>query len=127
MLPLQWLQRLAEPDGAEVPGEHDDPSGAGWGPKGPATVSANVACVGGPMAADTLFFAEGGCTCRAVRYGITTKPLFVHCCHCRWCQRETGTSYALNALIESDRVIVRAGAPETVNTPSASGKGQQIL
>jgi len=79
------------------------------------------------MAADTLFFAEGGCTCRAVRYGITTKPLFVHCCHCRWCQRETGTSYALNALIESDRVIVRAGAPETVNTPSASGKGQQIL
>ena len=47
---------------------------------------------------------EGGCTCRAVRYRMTSRPLFVHCCHCRWCQRETGASFALNAMIESDRV-----------------------
>jgi hypothetical protein len=47
---------------------------------------------------------DGGCTCRAVRYRMTTKPLFVHCCHCRWCQRETGASFALNAMIEADRV-----------------------
>ena len=32
---------------------------------------------------------DGGCTCRAVRYRMTSKPLFVHCCHCRWCQRES--------------------------------------
>jgi hypothetical protein len=47
---------------------------------------------------------NGGCTCRFVRYSMTTQPLFVHCCHCRWCQRETGASFALNALIEADRV-----------------------
>ena len=70
---------------------------------------------------------EGGCTCRAVRYRMTTKPLFVHCCHCRWCQRETGASFALNALIEADRVILLKGAPEVVNTPSNSGKGQKIV
>ena len=69
---------------------------------------------------------EGGCTCRAVRYRMTTRPLFVHCCHCRWCQRETGASFALNALIEADRVILLKGAPEVVNTPSNSGKGQKI-
>jgi hypothetical protein len=69
---------------------------------------------------------KGGCTCRAVRYRMTTKPLFVHCCHCRWCQRETGASFALNAMIESERVVLLQGEPELVNTPSNSGKGQKI-
>lgn len=69
---------------------------------------------------------EGGCTCRAVRFRMEAAPLFVHCCHCRWCQRETGASFALNALIEADRVIVLSGEPEIVVTPSHSGKGQRI-
>ena len=69
---------------------------------------------------------EGGCTCRQVRYRLTGAPLIVHACHCRWCQRETGTAHALNALYEADRVVHIAGEPEIVVTPSASGKGQQI-
>jgi hypothetical protein len=69
---------------------------------------------------------EGGCTCRAVRYRMTSGPLFVHCCHCRWCQRETGTAFALNAMIEADRVVLTAGEVEVVDTPSNSGKGQKI-
>ena len=69
---------------------------------------------------------DGGCTCRAVRYRMTAKPLFVHCCHCRWCQRESGASFALNAMIESDRVVLLDGTPEVVLTPSNSGKGQKI-
>jgi len=69
---------------------------------------------------------DGGCTCRAVRYRMTAKPLFVHCCHCRWCQRETGTSFALNALIEADLVELLQGEIEVVNTPSNSGNGQKI-
>jgi len=69
---------------------------------------------------------EGGCTCRAVRYRMTSGPMFVHCCHCRWCQRETGASFALNALIEADRVVLTAGDVEMVDTPSNSGKGQRI-
>ena len=70
---------------------------------------------------------EGGCTCRAVRYRMTSKPIFVHCCHCRWCQRESGASFALNALIEADRVVVLCGSPEMVDTASNSGKGQKIV
>ena len=69
---------------------------------------------------------EGRCTCGELRYRMTSKPMFVHCCHCRWCQRETGTSFALNALIESDRVELLAGTPDVVDTPSNSGKGQKI-
>ena len=69
---------------------------------------------------------EGGCTCGAIRYRMESKPLFVHCCHCHWCQRETGTSYALNAIIEAARVTILQGEPEMVLTPSGSGKGQKI-
>jgi len=69
---------------------------------------------------------DGGCTCRYVRYRMTIRPLFVHCCHCRWCQRETGSAFALNAMIESDRVELTHGEVEVIDTPSNSGKGQRI-
>ncbi|MBV9252003.1 MAG: GFA family protein [Acetobacteraceae bacterium] len=69
---------------------------------------------------------EGGCTCGQVRYRVTGRPLIVHACHCRWCQRETGTAHALNALYEADRVVHLGAEPEMVDTPSASGKGQRI-
>ena len=69
---------------------------------------------------------DGGCTCRFVRYRMTTKPIFVHCCHCRWCQRETGAAFALNAMIESDRVQLLQGEVDVVDTPSNSGQGQKI-
>jgi len=69
---------------------------------------------------------EGGCTCRGVRYRLTAAPLIVHCCHCRWCQRECGAAFALNALIETDSLELLHGQVERVVTPSASGKGQQI-
>jgi len=78
------------------------------------------------MTVDVGVPLEGGCTCGAVRYSMTSAPLFVHCCHCRWCQRETGASFALNAMIEADRVLLRKGDPEIVETPSASGRGQKI-
>jgi len=70
---------------------------------------------------------DGRCTCGAVRFRLTSAPLFVNCCHCRWCQRESGSAFAINAMIEADRVALLAGEPETVNTPSASGKGQLIV
>jgi hypothetical protein len=57
---------------------------------------------------------------------METAPLIVHCCHCRWCQRETGTAFALNALIEAERVIHLKSEPEVTATPSQSGKGQKI-
>jgi len=72
------------------------------------------------------FPAEGGCDCRAVRFCLQTAPLFVHCCHCRWCQRESGAAFALNAMIEADRVIELGTRPEIIDTPSASGRGQKI-
>lgn len=69
---------------------------------------------------------EGGCDCRHVRYRLLSTPLFVHCCHCRWCQRESGSAFALNAMIEADRVVDLGVPPELVDTPSDSGLGQQI-
>lgn len=76
------------------------------------------------MSASETF--DGGCDCRRVRYRLASRPLFVNACHCRWCQRETGSAFAINAMIESDRVECLGEAPELVDTPSASGQGQLI-
>jgi hypothetical protein len=78
------------------------------------------------MSAHNAMSFEGGCDCKAIRYRMTDAPLFVHCCHCRWCQRETGSAFVLNALIEAERVEMLAGDVEVVHTPSNSGKGQDI-
>jgi len=71
-----------------------------------------------------IYPLKGGCACGQVRYRLHIKPMFVHCCHCRWCQRESGSAYALNALVEHDQVEVFQGEVEMVETPSESGKGQ---
>ncbi len=78
------------------------------------------------MSLSSPFPAEGGCDCGTVRYRMASAPLVVHCCHCRWCQRESGASFALNAMIESDRVASLGTAPEIIATPSDSGYGQQV-
>jgi len=70
---------------------------------------------------------QGGCACGEIRYELTSRPMWVNACHCTWCQRETGSAFAVNALIETDRVKLTAGEPEPVQTPSQSGKGQTIL
>lgn len=69
---------------------------------------------------------EGGCDCGHIRYQLMNKPLFVHCCHCTWCQRETGSAFALNAIIETSNVKVTKDSPVLIDTPTESGKGQKI-
>ena len=58
----------------------------------------------------------GFCSCGAVNYRLTSAPMFVHCCHCKDCQRQTGSAFVLNALIEADRVHIVDGraAPEVI-------------
>jgi hypothetical protein len=70
---------------------------------------------------------EGGCACGAIRYRLTSDPLFVHCCHCLNCQRQTGSAFVINVLIESDRVEVLNGAPTRVEVPRDDGSAQQVF
>jgi hypothetical protein len=69
---------------------------------------------------------EGGCACGAVRYRLASEPLFVHCCHCLNCQRQTGSAFVINLLIEADRVEVLAGEPQPVDAPRDDGSKQRI-
>jgi hypothetical protein len=70
---------------------------------------------------------EGGCSCGAVRYRLTSDPLFVHCCHCLNCQRQTGSAFAINVLVEADNVQLLAGEPEPVPVPRSGSKKQRIF
>jgi len=70
---------------------------------------------------------EGGCACGAVRYRLASEPMFTHCCHCLNCQRQTGSAFVINLLIEADRVELLAGAPEPVDVPRDDGSTQRIF
>ena len=70
---------------------------------------------------------EGGCACGTVRYRLTSEPLFVHCCHCLNCQRQTGGAFVINLLIEADRVEVLTGEPQPVDVPRDDGSAQRIF
>ena len=70
---------------------------------------------------------EGGCACGAVRYRLTSDPLFVHCCHCLNCQVQTGSAFVINLLIEADRVELLAGNPQPVDVPRDDGSAQSIF
>ncbi|MGE3303264.1 MAG: GFA family protein [Hyphomonadaceae bacterium] len=69
---------------------------------------------------------EGGCACGAIRFRLEAAPMFTHCCHCLDCQRQGGAAFALNALIEADRMIVLSGAPARFDMPTDSGKPHGI-
>ena len=69
---------------------------------------------------------EGGCSCGAVRYRLASEPMFVHCCHCLNCQRQTGSAFVVNLLIEADRVELLAVEPEAVDVPRDDGSSQRI-
>ena len=69
---------------------------------------------------------DGGCACGKVRYRVSRAPIFVHGCHCRQCQRQTGTAFAINALVEATAVQLQAGTTEATDVPSPSGAGQRI-
>jgi hypothetical protein len=69
---------------------------------------------------------EGGCSCGSVRYRLTSDPLFVNCCHCLDCQRQTGSAFVINLLIETDRVELKEGDPVVVSVPRGGGKKQKI-
>lgn len=69
---------------------------------------------------------EGGCTCGTVRYRLSCAPMITHCCHCSWCQRETGSAFVINAVIESTEVELLASPPQIILTPSNSGRGQMV-
>jgi hypothetical protein len=69
---------------------------------------------------------EGGCACGVVRYRLTSEPMFVHCCHCLNCQRQTGSAFVINLLIEADRVELLSGEPAPVDVPRDDGSTQRI-
>jgi hypothetical protein len=70
---------------------------------------------------------EGGCSCGEVRYRLTSDPLFTHCCHCLNCQRQTGSAFVINLLVEADRLELLTGEPAAVDVPRDDGSAQRIF
>jgi len=70
---------------------------------------------------------DGGCACGAVRFRLHATPMFVHCCHCTRCQRETGGPFAHHAMIEFTQMSLLSGEPEFVKVPTDSGNTHWVV
>ena len=70
---------------------------------------------------------QGGCACGALRYRLASEPMFIHCCHCLNCQRQTGSTFVVNLLIEADRLEVLSGTSEPIDAPRDDGSVQRIF
>src|SRR4029078_9810986 len=79
------------------------------------------------LMSSSMTVREGGCSCGAVRYRLASAPMFVHCCHCLNCQRQTGSAFVINLLMEADRVELLAGEPQPVDAPRDDGSTQRIF
>ena len=71
--------------------------------------------------------SKGACSCGEVEFTLLQAPMFIHCCHCTWCQKETGSAFALNALIETSSINLDGGKLTRITVPTNSGKGQIIV
>ena len=84
---------------------------------------------------------EGGCSCKALRYRLNRSPIIIHCCNCESCQRETGSAFAVNLVVEADQVeLLPSGRhstesnlehgdmfkPKLILMPSESGRGPLV-
>jgi hypothetical protein len=86
--------------------------------------SGDSVITGGSIMTDIF---DGGCACGALRYRMLSRPMFMHCCHCKDCQRQTGTAFVLNALIEADRVEQLSGDPKPFGMPTDSGRPHTVF
>ena len=69
---------------------------------------------------------NGGCACGAVRFRLLAAPMFVHCCHCLDCQRQTGSAFVLNALIETNRIQLLRATPRPIAMPTDSTRPHDV-
>jgi len=70
---------------------------------------------------------EGGCACSAIRYKLTGEPLIVHACHCRDCQRLTGSAFVINLWMERQSVEASGAAPKSFRLAGGSGQAHDVF
>jgi len=69
---------------------------------------------------------EGGCACGALRYRLNAAPMIVHACHCRDCQRLTGSAFVINLWIEREFVEALRGVPKSCQLAGGTGQGHDV-
>jgi hypothetical protein len=64
---------------------------------------------------------SGGCACGAIRYECSVEPLASFNCHCRDCQRETGSAFASIIAVPRASVTLVQGRPKYFGLTADSG------
>lgn len=65
--------------------------------------------------------AGGGCQCGAVRYQVAGEPTALYACHCRECQKQSGSAFGLSLIVPRGALRVTRGETKTWMRPTDSG------
>ncbi len=64
----------------------------------------------------------GGCQCGEVRYSVTGEPITLAICHCRDCQRQSGSAFGMSFIVPDASFRLTAGSLRTFETRVESGR-----
>jgi hypothetical protein len=68
---------------------------------------------------------EGGCLCGAIRFRATAEPVQTTICHCRFCQRATGSAFLVEPIFRGGDVVF-SGAEPKVYERRSEGSGKLV-
>jgi len=72
-----------------------------------------------------MALAEGGCVCREIRYAVKSPPIRVTICHCKFCQRATGSAYLVEPIFTETDFELLSGTP-TIYQQLSEGSGKTL-
>jgi hypothetical protein len=64
----------------------------------------------------------GGCQCGAVRYAIAGTPVRLYVCHCRECQKQSGSAFGMSLIVCRAAFVVTQGAAQSWLRKADSGR-----
>ena len=65
---------------------------------------------------------SGGCQCGEIRYRIRSEPITLYVCHCRDCQRQSGSAFGMSLVVPESSFELLSGSLKTFTVRADSGR-----
>ena len=68
---------------------------------------------------------DGRCLCGAVSYTCDADPMFCAICHCKNCQRQSGTAFSIVVAVPADQLHISGEIAEFITVGEDHGQEER--